>query len=112
MARHKNQKSLERYRAEHRARPPRPREAPVDQSTGLFQPSENPRLGAEAGPKALKLKRDLTKIEDAISMEERMGEVHEGQAYEETQRKPGDRFFGPDIGQRPHRPKGIASRRK
>src|SRR4051812_8660607 len=107
MDKRKRDESIERYRAKHQARQPRPGEAPVDESTGLFQPSQNPKLGAESGPKALRLKRDLTQLEEEVRIQQRDSTPRPGEAYEHAERRPGDRFVGPDIGKRPHKPKDI-----
>jgi hypothetical protein len=63
------------------------KKAPRDAATGLFQPSESPAAPVEFEPGVVRANDIVENLRDEVSLEERMGEVHEGKVYSSPVKK-------------------------
>jgi hypothetical protein len=109
MERRRREKSIDEVREEKRARAPRPEESDLAAATGLFQPSEDPRLGSELPPQAQQATYLVTRLRDELEAR-RTTDVRQGQVEGPGEDTRGDLVVGPDIGDRPHRPGARSTR--
>ena len=102
--RRKEDKSIDEVRAREMQREPRPEEAENYAATGIFQPSENPKIGNNLPPVAHQQQGALTELRRELDAQQDTAANREGQVEFPDVEGSHDLVVGPDIGKRPHRP--------
>jgi hypothetical protein len=110
--RRRRDQSIDEVRDRQMGRRPRANDADNYAATGIFQPSENPRLGSNLSPETHQVQGGLTQLRRELDAQQDTTAPRQGQVEFPNVEGTHDLVVGPDMGERPHKPTNIRPKQK